>query len=199
MMHWLGLKCCTTRDENGEDVLNGLKRDICIVGDNIFISNVGDSRAVLATASNDGTLVPVQLTMDFKPNLPHDEPGVHRVWLPAEEKPGLAMSRALRDFCVKDFGVISVPEVTQRSITSKDQFIILATDGVWDVISNQEAVQIVSSTPDKRKAAKRIVECAARAWKQGKKGLQSQCHSHSSDFSVMSVAFIPTGAALLLY
>ncbi|XP_026420472.1 WAT1-related protein At5g45370-like [Papaver somniferum] len=95
-------------------------------GDNIFISNVGDSRAVLETASDDGTLVPVQLTMDFKPNLPQeaerimhcnrrvfcldDEPGVHRVWLPAEEKPGLAMSRALGDFCVKDFGVISVPD-----------------------------------------------------------------------------------------
>ncbi|KAI3974770.1 hypothetical protein MKX01_014360, partial [Papaver californicum] len=51
------------------------------------------------------------------------------VWLPAEETPGLTMLRSLRDLCVKDFGVISVPEVTQRSITSKDQFIILATDG----------------------------------------------------------------------
>ncbi|RZC94396.1 hypothetical protein C5167_026127 [Papaver somniferum] len=30
-MHWLGLKCCTTRAENGEDVLNRLKRDICVV------------------------------------------------------------------------------------------------------------------------------------------------------------------------
>ncbi|XP_026384264.1 probable protein phosphatase 2C 34 [Papaver somniferum] len=173
-----------------------------MVGDNIFISNVGDSRAVLATASDDGTLVPVQLTMDFKPNLPQeaerimhcngrvfcldDEPGVHKVWLPAEEKPRLAMSRALGDFCVKDFGVISVHEVTQRSITSKDQFIILATDGyVWDVISNQEAVQIVSSTPDKRKAAKRIVECAARAWKRKRRGIAAD------DISAICLFFHP--------
>lgn len=59
-----------------------------------------------------------------------DEPGVHRVWLPDEESPGLAMSRAFGDYCVKDFGLISVPEVTQRHITSKDQFVVLATDGV---------------------------------------------------------------------
>ncbi|RZR71517.1 hypothetical protein BHM03_00005595, partial [Ensete ventricosum] len=59
-----------------------------------------------------------------------DEPGVHRVWLPNEEAPGLAMSRAFGDYCIKDFGLISVPEVTQRSINGRDQFVVLATDGV---------------------------------------------------------------------
>ncbi|KAH1105919.1 hypothetical protein J1N35_009687 [Gossypium stocksii] len=156
-------------------------------GDIIYVANVGDSRAVLATNSDDGNLVPVQLTVDFKPNLPqeseriiqckgrvfcmHDEPGVHRVWLPNEESPGLAMSRAFGDYCIKDYGLISVPEVTQRHITNKDQFVVLATDGVWDVVSNQEAIQIVSSTPDKGKAAKRLVEFAACAWKKKRKGI----------------------------
>lgn len=60
----------------------------------------------------------------------HDEPGVHRVWLPNEESPGLAMSRAFGDYCIKDYGLISVPEVTHRHITNKDQFVVLATDGV---------------------------------------------------------------------
>ena len=60
----------------------------------------------------------------------NDEPGVHRIWLPDEECPGLAMSRAFGDYCVKGFGLISVPEVTQRHITSRDQFVVLATDGV---------------------------------------------------------------------
>lgn len=59
-----------------------------------------------------------------------DESGVHRLWLPDESSPGLAMSRAFGDYCVKDFGLISVPDVTQRHITSKDQFVVLATDGV---------------------------------------------------------------------
>jgi len=65
-----------------------------------------------------------------------DEPGVHRVWQPNRESPGLAMSRAFGDYCVKDYGVISVPEVTQRRISSNDQFVILATDGVPFVTSS---------------------------------------------------------------
>ncbi|EEF49923.1 probable protein phosphatase 2C 34 [Ricinus communis] len=156
-------------------------------GELIYIANVGDSRAVLATTSDDGNLVSVQLTIDFKPNLPqeaeriiqcngrvfclNDEPGVHRIWLPDQESPGLAMSRAFGDYCVKDFGLISVPEVTQRHITSSDQFVVLATDGVWDVISNQEAVQIVSSASDRAKAAKCLVESAVHAWKRKRKGI----------------------------
>lgn len=36
----------------------------------MVVANVGDSRAVMATTSDDGSLVPVQLTVDFKPNLP---------------------------------------------------------------------------------------------------------------------------------
>jgi serine/threonine protein phosphatase PrpC len=59
-----------------------------------------------------------------------DEPGVYRVWMPNGKTPGLAISRAFGDYCVKDFGLISVPDVTQRKLTSMDQFVILATDGV---------------------------------------------------------------------
>ncbi|KAL6142564.1 hypothetical protein ACLB2K_060843 [Fragaria x ananassa] len=155
-------------------------------GDLIVISNVGDSRAVLGTTLEDGSLVAVQLTVDFKPNLPEeaeritqrngrvfsldDETGVYRLWLPYEESPGLAMSRAFGDYCVKDFGLISEPEVTHRNITSRDQFVVLATDGVWDVITNEEAVEIVGSTAAREKCAKRLVECAAAAWKKKRRG-----------------------------
>lgn len=102
-----------------------------------------------------------------------DEPGVYRMWRqrPNGETPaGLALSRALGDFCLKDFGLISVPDVTQREISKRDKFVILATDGVWDVVSNQEALQIVSSTADREKSAKRLVEFAVGAWKQKKRG-----------------------------
>lgn len=156
-------------------------------GELITIANVGDSRAVLATLGEDGNLVPVQLTVDFKPNLPqeaerialsrgrvfcsHDEPGVYRVWQPNKATPGLALSRALGDHRMKEFGLISEPEVTQRHITSRDQFAILATDGVWDVLSNDEAVKIVSSAPSREKSAKRLVKHAARAWKYRRPGI----------------------------
>jgi serine/threonine protein phosphatase PrpC len=100
-----------------------------------------------------------------------DEPGVHRVWQPVDESPGLAMSRAFGDYCIKDYGLVSVPEVTQRHISIRDQFIILATDGVWDVISNQEAIDIVSSTAERAKAAKRLVQQAVRAWNRKRRGI----------------------------
>ncbi|XP_020238497.1 probable protein phosphatase 2C 34 [Cajanus cajan] len=156
-------------------------------GEHLTIANVGDSRAVLATTSEDGTLTSVQLTTDLKPNLPkeaerimqsrgrvfcmEDEPGVYRVWMPNGKTPGLAISRAFGDYCLKDFGLISVPDVTQRKLTTRDEFVILATDGVWDVISNEEAVRIVGSTPDKEKAAERVVKCAMHEWKRKRRGI----------------------------
>lgn len=39
-------------------------------GDVMVVANVGDSRAVLGTTSDDGAVAAVQLTVDFKPNLP---------------------------------------------------------------------------------------------------------------------------------
>ena len=59
-----------------------------------------------------------------------DEPEVPRVWLPFDDAPGLAMARAFGDFCLKDYGVISVPDFFHWSLTEKDQFVILASDGV---------------------------------------------------------------------
>ncbi|KAH6802513.1 Protein phosphatase 2C family protein [Perilla frutescens var. frutescens] len=188
------LKTCAAVDKELEqhrkiDAFNSGTTALTIVrqGDNVFIANVGDSRAVLGTTpSEDGNIAAVQLTIDFKPNLPQeteritecngrvfclpDEPGVHRVWLPHEESPGLAMSRAFGDYCVKDFGLISVPQITHRHITTKDQFVVLATDGVWDVISNEEAVTIVWSG-EREKAAKRLVERAGVAWRKKRKGI----------------------------
>lgn len=156
-------------------------------GELLVIANVGDSRAVMATKGDDGRLVSVQLTVDLKPNLHHeaeritecngrvfclgDEPGVHRIWLPNVEKPGLAMSRAFGDYCLKGYGLISVPEVTQRLITGADQFMVLATDGVWDVVSNQEAVNIVSSTKDKRESARKLVKYAIHSWKRKRRDI----------------------------
>ncbi|KAG9130503.1 hypothetical protein Leryth_023344 [Lithospermum erythrorhizon] len=156
----------------------------------MIVANVGDSRSVLATTDDDGSLVPIQLSVDFKPNLPQeseriknsggrvfssrDERGLYRIWLPKGEcfdGPGLALSRALGDHFIKDFGLISEPDVIQRRITSKDHFVILATDGVWDVISNQEAIDIVASSPERQEAAKRLVKCAAREWKRKRPGI----------------------------
>ncbi|GLT75651.1 hypothetical protein SLA2020_473560 [Shorea laevis] len=150
-------------------------------GQYLVIGNVGDSRAVLGTRDEDNSLIAVQLTVDLKPNLPaeaerirrcrgrvfalQDEPDVARVWLPNTDSPGLAMARAFGDFCLKDFGLISVPEISYRQLTDKDEFVVLATDGIWDVLSNKEVVDIVAAAPARSSAARALVESAIRAWR----------------------------------
>ncbi|KAI4310859.1 hypothetical protein MLD38_035806 [Melastoma candidum] len=150
-------------------------------GQYLGVGNIGDSRAVMGSRDKDGTLIAVQLTVDLKPNLPaeaerirkcrgrvfplRDEPEVARVWLPHNDAPGLAMSRAFGDFCLKNFGLISVPDVSFRSLSERDEFIVLATDGVWDVLSNEEAVETVASAPSRSVAARVLADSAVRAWK----------------------------------
>lgn len=68
------------------------------------------------------------------------ESSVFRVWLPDQDSPGLAMARAFGDFCLKDFGLISVPEIYYRKLTSKDEFLVLATDGVSVAVSTATRV-----------------------------------------------------------
>ncbi|CAH9116548.1 unnamed protein product [Cuscuta europaea] len=150
-------------------------------GSNLFMGSIGDSRAILASRDSNDMMVATQLTVDLKPDLPkeaerikrckgrvfalQDEPEVQRVWLPFDNAPGLAMARAFGDFCLKDYGVISIPEVSHRVLTDRDKFIVLASDGVWDVLSNEEVVEIVTSAPSRSCAARSIVGCAAREWK----------------------------------
>ncbi|GAB2218471.1 hypothetical protein Droror1_Dr00001695 [Drosera rotundifolia] len=150
-------------------------------GQLLVIGNVGDSRAVLGTRDEENSLLAVQLTVDLKPNLPaeaerirkcrgrvfalRDEPEVSRVWLPNNDSPGLAMARAFGDFCLKDFGLISVPDMSYHQLTEKDEFVVLATDGIWDVLSNKEVVDIIAAAPTRSTAARILVETAVRAWR----------------------------------
>ncbi|XP_010529005.1 PREDICTED: probable protein phosphatase 2C 74 [Tarenaya hassleriana] len=150
-------------------------------GQHLVVGNIGDSRAVLGMRNDDNTLVAIQLTVDLKPDVPaeaerirkcrgrvfahEDEPGVARLWLPNHNSPGLAMARAFGDFCLKDFGLISVPEVSHRHLTEKDEFVVLATDGIWDALSNEEVVEIVAAAPTRSSAGRAVVEAAVRTWK----------------------------------
>ncbi|KAF1897534.1 hypothetical protein Lal_00036976, partial [Lupinus albus] len=150
-------------------------------GDQLIVGNLGDSRAVLCTRGDINQLIPVQLTVDLKPDIPSEasriitcegrvfaskeEPDVYRIWMPDDDCPGLAMSRGFGDFCIKDYGLISTPDVFYRKLTKQDEFVILATDGVWDVLTNSEVINIVASAPRKSIAAKMLVNHAVGAWR----------------------------------
>lgn len=149
-------------------------------GEDIVIANLGDSRAVLGTNTEEG-IVAIQLTTDFKPGVPSEaerirkcngrvlalkeEPHIQRVWLPHDDSPGLAMSRAFGDFVLKYHGIIATPDVSYHRLSPNDQFLVLASDGVWDVLNNEDVIAIVSAAHSEEAAAKSVVDATIAAWK----------------------------------
>ncbi|KAI3888710.1 hypothetical protein MKW92_053714 [Papaver armeniacum] len=150
-------------------------------GQDLVIANLGDSRAVLGTSSDNGEMKAVQLTTDLKPSVPEEaeritkskgrifalvnEAHIERVWLPNQYYPGLAMARAFGDFDLKEYGVIAVPQVSHHRLNNNDKFVVLASDGVWDVLSNDQVVSIISSARPET-AAKAVVDAAVVGWRR---------------------------------
>lgn len=58
--------------------------------------------------------------------------------------PGLAMSRSLGDYVAQSVGVSPEPEFNIYDISPDDRFIVIASDGVWEFLSNEQVAQIVS-------------------------------------------------------
>ena len=142
----------------------------------LVISNCGDSRAVLGVRNPaSGQLQAQALSNDHKPDRPEERKrivasggrlgcrqvlvndhgmaiptGPCRVWYTYRgDSMGLAMSRSLGDLIVHNVGVIAEPEVLEHMLDNNDEFVILATDGVWDVIDNNQAVQLVATVSSK--------------------------------------------------
>lgn len=159
-----------------------------MIRDNLCIcSNVGDSRAIIGRFNE--IWYPIELSHDHKPNLPSEEQrildsggrvepyqektgefiGPARVWLKHEQLPGLAMSRSFGDLVAVHVGVISEPEVLTHRLTNDDKFLVIASDGVWEFISNHDCVRIVSEfylDRDIEKAAEGLVKEAVLKWQQ---------------------------------
>ena len=57
---------------------------------------------------------------------------------------------------VRRVGVVSEPEVCTLELTPADAFIILASDGVWEFISSQEAVDIVGAAASAEEGCKQV-------------------------------------------
>ncbi|XP_031474441.2 protein phosphatase 2C 51-like isoform X2 [Nymphaea colorata] len=111
---------------------------VALVGEHhIIVANCGDSRAVVARA---GSAVP--LSFDHKPERPDEMERVEAAGGKIINCDGyrvlgvLATSRSIGDGYLKPY-VISVPEVTVTNRTAKDEFLVLASDGLWDVMSNE--------------------------------------------------------------
>ena len=58
------------------------------------------------------------------------------MWLKNQDIPGLAMTRSLGDRLAHKVGVSSYPEIESRYLTKVDKMIVLASDGLWEFLSN---------------------------------------------------------------
>ncbi|ESQ36158.1 hypothetical protein EUTSA_v10007705mg [Eutrema salsugineum] len=114
-----------------------------ITPEKIIVANCGDSRAVLCRNGK-----PVPLSTDHKPDRPDEldriqEAGGRVIYWDGPRVLGvLAMSRAIGDNYLKPY-VSSEPEVTVTDRTEEDEFLILASDGLWDVVTNEAACAMV--------------------------------------------------------
>ncbi|CAL0309507.1 unnamed protein product [Lupinus luteus] len=131
---------------------------ILINNQKLWVANVGDSRAVLSKGG-----VAIQMSIDHEPNTERgfiENKGGFVSNLPgdvARVNGQLAVSRAFGDKNLKSH-LRADPDVEQDDIDSDTELLILASDGVWKVMANQEAVDIARRTRDPQKAAKQLVD-----------------------------------------
>nr|CCA22084.1 calcium/calmodulindependent protein kinase kinase pu [Albugo laibachii Nc14] len=110
----------------------------------VHVGNIGDCRAVLS--SKDG--LALEITRDHKASNPAEKERV--------EKSGgfvhngrldgiLAISRGFGDLAHKQDGhLIATPDVYEHVVTPEDEFLLLASDGLFDVLTSQQAVNFIA-------------------------------------------------------
>ncbi|XP_074280914.1 putative protein phosphatase 2C 6 [Silene latifolia] len=143
---WQEAFCNGFRRADDEVVMEAVASDMVgstavvavVSGCQIILSNCGDSRAVLCKRRQT-----IPLSVDHKPDRADElsriegEGGRVINWYGARVLGVLAMSRAIGDRYMSPY-IIPVPEVTFTTRSEEDECLILASDGLWDVMTNEK-------------------------------------------------------------
>lgn len=152
-------------------------------GKTVYTANAGDSRCIIA--SEKGVIFE---TMDHKPDLPEERDRIEdaggeiieeeypdgwidrRIFIRGQDYPGLTMTRSLGDNCLKDHGVIAVPDVECTQADEKDEpFMLLGSDGVWEFLESGVVSKAISKTLIKNGSQKTVLSIsrlATEKWKE---------------------------------
>ncbi|KAL6310432.1 protein serine/threonine phosphatase 2C [Sparassis latifolia] len=123
----------------------------------LYCANAGDARGVLCRAGK-----AVRLTYDHKGS---DKQEAKRIMdaggfvMSGRVNGVLAVTRSLGDSSMKEF-VVGAPYTTETELSEEDEFLILACDGLWDVVEDQAAVDLVRTLLEPKKAAEELLEHA---------------------------------------
>ena len=93
-----------------------------------------------------------------------DDGDAPRLWSQQGKYPGTAFTRSIGDATAEAIGVFAEPEVLVKRLTARNPFLILASDGVWEFLSSQSVVDMVSKYDDPLEAAMAIVAESYRLW-----------------------------------
>jgi serine/threonine protein phosphatase PrpC len=116
------------------------------IGRETTVAHCGDSRAVLSRA-------PHTVTVDHKPQRVDERARIEAeggfvMYMPRQNyyltMGTLAMSRAIGDIDLHPW-VSSEPEITEINADHDNDFLLLASDGLWDVMTNEDAVSCVET------------------------------------------------------
>lgn len=121
---------------------------VALVGNRrVVCSNAGDSRAIVVR--RDGSVV--RLSRDHKPGMPDETRRIAELggkviyWGRWRVEGLLAVSRAIGDASLQPY-ITAEPEICEYDIRKDDLFVVVSSDGVWDVMDNEEAAHVVLSS-----------------------------------------------------
>jgi len=111
------------------------------------------------TSEADGT--------DFELGEELDEGGdPPRVWAQNGDYPGTAFTRSIGDSVAEDLGVFAEPEMLTREVVPEDKILVLASDGVFEFLTNQSVIDICAKFTDPLEACRAVVAEAYELWLQ---------------------------------
>lgn len=161
--------------------VSGTTAVTCLIKDgHLWIANSGDSRAIVVRKTGGKGLKAIDLTIDHKPDSPAEmkrilQMGGHvtpagangspsRVW---HNLRGLAMARSIGDHAAATVGVIAEPEITEYDLVDDDYAIVIASDGVWELLSSQTVADIIANVKsgDVQDMCDTIVDQSSYMWK----------------------------------
>ncbi|WFD44843.1 protein-serine/threonine phosphatase [Malassezia psittaci] len=123
----------------------------------LYTANVGDARSVLCRNGR-----AIRLTYDHKGSDEHEARRITEnggFLLNNRVNGVLAVTRSFGDFSMKD-SVIGAPFTSDIELETSDEFLIIACDGLWDVVSDQDAVDHVVHEHDAQAAADQLLHYA---------------------------------------